>query len=380
MRFADVAEELVAAARPGRRGRRRQLGRRLRGGAPGDPPPRARQGPGDRRRRRLRGRPLQSPRLLRADGPPLVPARASTRPSRARYMRARTAADRRARDSGDRNHPPRPGLSAVRRAVAELRLARTRPARQAPSIAAPTLLIWGRRDPVIPAEGRAGGSRGAIPGARLVVLDTGHVPPHDRPGRRRAPAARAVRRRRVRRRDSRGCRVSAGALSEVCGLCQHRTAMVPSTRRSTWMLDFAPARTDAARGSRHSLVRLPFRWNAIWKDGMQDGIVLRSRVSMNDYLIHRVRDIPRVAQDGFRLRHHWPHTDGALGLWFAALRGGRRQVSISVWRSPEDLQGIRPLSLTPADHARAPRHGGPPHQRVDGRTPRSRPDLAPGRR
>ena len=105
-------------------------------------------------------------------------------------------------------------------------------------------------------------------------------------------------------------------------------------------LDFAPARTDAARGSRHSLVSLPFRWNAIWKDGMQESHVGPVHVSMNDYLIHRVRDIPRVAQEGFRFRHHWPHTDGALGLWFAALRGGRRQVSISVWRSPEDLKGF----------------------------------------
>jgi hypothetical protein len=27
---------------------------------------------------------------------------------------------------------------------------------------------------------------------------------------------------------------------------------------------------------------------------------------MNDYLIHRVRDIPRVAREGLRLRSHWP--------------------------------------------------------------------------
>jgi hypothetical protein len=59
---------------------------------------------------------------------------------------------------------------------------------------------------------------------------------------------------------------------------------------------------------------------------------------MNDYLIYRVRDIPRVAREGMRFRHHWPETDGALGLWVAALRGGRRQVSVSVWRSPEDLK------------------------------------------
>jgi hypothetical protein len=61
-------------------------------------------------------------------------------------------------------------------------------------------------------------------------------------------------------------------------------------------------------------------------------------VSMNDYLIHRVRDIPRVAREGLRLRRRWPRTEGALGLWVASLRGGRRQISVSVWRDPEDLR------------------------------------------
>jgi hypothetical protein len=59
---------------------------------------------------------------------------------------------------------------------------------------------------------------------------------------------------------------------------------------------------------------------------------------MNDYLIHRGRDIPRVAWEGMRLRRSWPSTDGALGLWMAAMRAGRRQVSVSIWRSPEDLR------------------------------------------
>jgi hypothetical protein len=78
--------------------------------------------------------------------------------------------------------------------------------------------------------------------------------------------------------------------------------------------------------------------NAIWKSGARGRVVGPVHVSMNDYLIHRVRDIPRVARDGFLLRGLWPETDGALGLWFAAFRGGRRQVSISVWREPEDLR------------------------------------------
>lgn len=83
----------------------------------------------------------------------------------------------------------------------------------------------------------------------------------------------------------------------------------------------------------------PFRLNAIWKTGsLDDPCADPVHVSMNDYLIHRLRDVPRVALEGLRLRRRWPETDGALGLWMAAFRGGRRQVSISVWRAPEDLQ------------------------------------------
>jgi pimeloyl-ACP methyl ester carboxylesterase len=47
--------------------------------------------------------------------------------------------------------------------------------RQASSIRAPTLVVWGRRDPVIPLRvGRRVVS--LIPGAQLSVFDSGHVP------------------------------------------------------------------------------------------------------------------------------------------------------------------------------------------------------------
>ena len=75
-----------------------------------------------------------------------------------------------------------------------------------------------------------------------------------------------------------------------------------------------------------------------WKSGggpLPDGPV---HVSMNDYLIHRARDVPRVAINGMRFRRAWPKTDGALGLWFASTSDGRRQISVSVWRAPEDLR------------------------------------------
>jgi pimeloyl-ACP methyl ester carboxylesterase len=47
-------------------------------------------------------------------------------------------------------------------------------------ISAPTLLVWGVHDPVVPPRlGRRAAA--AIPGARLIVLDAGHVPFADRP-------------------------------------------------------------------------------------------------------------------------------------------------------------------------------------------------------
>ena len=89
-----------------------------------------------------------------------------------------------------------------------------------------------------------------------------------------------------------------------------------------------------------SLASVPLRWNAIWKSGAIKSHAGAVHVSMNDYLIHRLADIPRVARAGLRFRRHWPETEGALGLWVAGLKAGRRQVSVSVWRNPEDLQSF----------------------------------------
>ncbi|HZR83528.1 MAG TPA: hypothetical protein VFD92_20710 [Candidatus Binatia bacterium] len=83
---------------------------------------------------------------------------------------------------------------------------------------------------------------------------------------------------------------------------------------------------------------MPFRLNAIWKSGSLDPGTGPVHVSMNDYLIHRLRDVPRVAREGLRLRSRWRRTEGALGLWFASFKFGRRQVSVSIWRAPEDLR------------------------------------------
>ncbi len=91
------------------------------------------------------------------------------------YMRARTPADRRARDAAIATTRRDPGLRVVSQLWRSFATPEHDLREQAPSISAPTLLIWGRRDPVIPARvGRAAAK--LIPQAELVVLDTGHVP------------------------------------------------------------------------------------------------------------------------------------------------------------------------------------------------------------
>jgi len=92
-----------------------------------------------------------------------------------RYMRPRSNADRRVRDVGIATTRQDPGL----RAVSELWRSFPSPEHdlraEAASISAPTLIVWGKRDPVIPLKvGRW--LAGAIPGAELAVFDTGHAP------------------------------------------------------------------------------------------------------------------------------------------------------------------------------------------------------------
>jgi pimeloyl-ACP methyl ester carboxylesterase len=174
MRFADVAEELVerlapegavvvgnsvggfAAARLAIR--RPQLVRGLvlvdSGGFLGRPP-----------QVRAFCALMAQPRFLRA----IYPWFAN------RYMRPRSEADRRVRDRGIATTREDPGL----RAVSELWGSFASPEHdlraEAASIAAPTLLVWGKRDPVIPLKvGRRLAT--AIPGAELAVFDTGHAP------------------------------------------------------------------------------------------------------------------------------------------------------------------------------------------------------------
>jgi pimeloyl-ACP methyl ester carboxylesterase len=91
------------------------------------------------------------------------------------YMRSRTAADRRARASAIAITRTAAGVTAV----AGIWRSFNRPEHdlrsQAGKITAPTVLVWGRHDPVLPLRVARTG-RDLIPGSRLVVIDSGHLP------------------------------------------------------------------------------------------------------------------------------------------------------------------------------------------------------------
>jgi len=91
------------------------------------------------------------------------------------YMRSRTSADKRAR--ADAIATTR--TAAGRKAVAEMWHSFLRPEHdlrgQAGQITAPTVVVWGRHDPVLPLTA-AETAHGLIPESRLVVIDSGHSP------------------------------------------------------------------------------------------------------------------------------------------------------------------------------------------------------------
>jgi pimeloyl-ACP methyl ester carboxylesterase len=108
---------------------------------------------------------MSRPRFLRAIYPTFS----------ARYMRVRSDADRRAREVGIATTRTAEGLAAVAGLWGSFATPAHDLRAEAHRITAPSLLIWGKRDPVIPLRvGRA--IARLIPGAQLHVLDTGHVP------------------------------------------------------------------------------------------------------------------------------------------------------------------------------------------------------------
>ena len=91
------------------------------------------------------------------------------------YTRPRTAADRRARASAIATTRTTPGLTAVTEIWRSFSFPEHDLRAQAGRITAPTVLVWGRHDPVLSL--RVGETaQELIPGSRLVAIDSGHLP------------------------------------------------------------------------------------------------------------------------------------------------------------------------------------------------------------
>ncbi|MER7247566.1 alpha/beta hydrolase [Kribbella sp. NPDC000426] len=91
------------------------------------------------------------------------------------YMRPRTSADKRAR--ADAIATTR--TAAGRKAVAQMWHSFTQPGhdlrKQAVQIIAPTIVVWGRHDPVLPLQA-ARTAHDLIPNSQLIVIESGHSP------------------------------------------------------------------------------------------------------------------------------------------------------------------------------------------------------------
>jgi pimeloyl-ACP methyl ester carboxylesterase len=91
------------------------------------------------------------------------------------YTRPRTAADHRARTSAIAMTRTTAGVTAVTEIWRSFNLPEHDLRGQAGDITAPTVLVWGRHDPVLPLRA-AKTARDLIPGSRLVVVESGHLP------------------------------------------------------------------------------------------------------------------------------------------------------------------------------------------------------------
>ena len=91
------------------------------------------------------------------------------------YTRPRTAADHRARAGAIAITRTTPGVTAVTEIWHSFNLPEHDLRGEAGKITAPTVVIWGRHDPVLPLRA-AETARDLIPGSRLVVIESGHLP------------------------------------------------------------------------------------------------------------------------------------------------------------------------------------------------------------
>jgi hypothetical protein len=80
------------------------------------------------------------------------------------------------------------------------------------------------------------------------------------------------------------------------------------------------------------MLKLPWKRGPAWTT---DGGVF---VSLTNFEVTRLRDLPGAYLAGLRLRSVWPTMPGAVGLRLWARPWKRRSGAISVWRSEADLR------------------------------------------
>ena len=78
----------------------------------------------------------------------------------------------------------------------------------------------------------------------------------------------------------------------------------------------------------------------LWTAGSYAAGDDRVLVSVTDFHVARVRDLPTVWIEGLRLSRAWPTLPGAVGMWLWAKPLRRRSGSVSVWRSEDDLRNF----------------------------------------
>ncbi|MEV0575289.1 hypothetical protein [Streptomyces sp. NPDC050392] len=86
-------------------------------------------------------------------------------------------------------------------------------------------------------------------------------------------------------------------------------------------------------------------WSTAWQAGPAAGPPGRGTevvVSVTEFVTHRPWTTLSVGAAGVRLRHTWPRTPGAVGMWLWAEIGPRmnRTGSITVWTAREHLLGF----------------------------------------
>jgi pimeloyl-ACP methyl ester carboxylesterase len=91
------------------------------------------------------------------------------------YMRCRTDADRQARANAIATSRSPAGVTAMSEMWRSFTLPSHDLRTRAATISAPTVIVWGRHDPVLSLRAGETAHR-LIPGSKLVVVDSGHSP------------------------------------------------------------------------------------------------------------------------------------------------------------------------------------------------------------